>query len=82
MTLPPESIQVGKCYLVEAERSRRSKGIRRVVRIMPDGRVQFERRPAHQVNAGAWKPGMQEVRAFALQAEREVPCDWTPEDDA
>lgn len=48
---------------------------------MPDGRVQYEQRPDHQVNAGAWRPGMQDGRSFASLVEREVPCDWIPEGD-
>ncbi len=81
MSVPPEHIQVGKCYLVQAERSKQSLGVRRVVRIMADGRVQFEHRPARQVNAGAWKPGMQEARSFAIQILREVSSDWIPDAD-
>ncbi len=72
MTIPPESIEVGKCYLMGTGH------VRQVRRLMPDGRVQYEHRAAHQTYAGAWKPGMQEGRSFAFQVEREVPCDWTP----
>ncbi len=75
MTIPPESIEVGKCYLMETGH------VRQVRRLMPDGRVQYEQRPGHQVNAGAWRPGMQEGRPFALLVEREVPCDWAREGD-
>ncbi len=73
MSVPPESIEVGKCYLMETGH------VRQVRRIMPDGRVQFESRVGHQRNPGAWKPGMQSGRSFADLIEREVPCDWTPE---
>ncbi len=75
MTIPPESIATGRCYLMETGH------VRQVRRLMPDGRVQYEQRPGHQVNTGAWKPGMQEGRSFALLVEREVPCDWTPDVD-
>lgn len=70
MSVQVESLAVGKCYLVETGR------VRRVVRLMPDGRVQFEHRLAHQPNAKSWQPGMQEARSFADQVEHEVPCDW------
>ena len=75
MSVPVESITVGKCYLVETGR------VRRVMRLMPDGRVQFEHRLAQQPNAKSWQPGMQEGRSFASQVEREVACDWGPESD-
>ncbi len=75
MSVPPESIEAGKCYLMETGH------VRRVMRLMPDGRVQFESRMGHQRNPGAWRSGMQDGRSFALLAEREVPCDWTPETD-
>ncbi len=73
MTLPPESIEAGKCYLMKTGH------LRRVVRLMPDGRIQYEHRPVHQANAKTWKPGMQSHHSFAELIEREIPCDWTPE---
>ncbi len=75
MTIPPESIQVGKCYLGDNGK------VWRVVRIWPDGRVQFEFRARTQGNAKLWKPGMLEGPTFSASALREVPCDWTPATD-
>ncbi len=75
MTIPPESIEVGKCYLMETGH------VRRVVRVMPDGRIQFEQRSGAVGRGYGWKAGMQEARSFAFLIEREVPCDWTPESD-
>ncbi len=75
MSIPPESIEVGRCYLTDGGR------IRRVIRLMPDGRVQFEHRGARLLQKAPWVTGMQEMRSFAFQIEREVPCDWTPEAD-
>ncbi len=72
MNIPPESIEAGRCYLVEA------KHVWRVVQILPDGRIQYEARLGYQPNVGAWKFGTMERSAFAAQAERKVPCDWTP----
>ncbi len=73
MSIPPESLEVGKCYLLNTGH------VRRVIRIMPDGRVQFEHRMGHTPTG--WKTGIQEGRSFAFMIEREVPCDWTPETD-
>ena len=76
MSAPPDSLEVGKCYLLETGH------VRRVIRLMPDGRVQFEGRMGHQRNAGAWRSGMQDIRSFAFLIEREAPCDWAPETDS
>jgi len=70
--IDPESIQAGQCYLTGDAH------VRRVVRIMPDGRVQYEWRGG---NRRKWKPGILDQREFALAAERSVPSDWTPESD-
>ena len=74
MSIPPESIQVGQCYLAKGDKAVR---IRRVIRIMPDGRVQYEQRSPKTL----WQSGIQERRSFAAMLEREVPCDWAPEAD-
>ena len=76
MTIPPESIEAGKCYLADR---REAPQVWRVVRIWPDGRVQFEFRSRTQRYAKLWKPEMLEGAAFAASAQREVPCDWTPD---
>lgn len=75
MTIPEETIQVGRCYLGDNGR------VWRVVRIWPDGRVQFEFRSRTQKDAKVWKPGMLEGATFAASAQRQIPCDWTPESD-
>ncbi len=67
-----ESIQTGPCYLTGDAH------VRRVVRIMSDGRIQYEWRGRHRRR---WKSGILDQREFALAAERSVPCDWTPESD-
>ncbi len=73
MTIPPESIEVGKCYLGDNGK------VWRVVSIMPDGRVQFEFRARTRRAAKVWKPGMLDGASFAALAQREIPCDWAPE---
>ena len=74
MRLPPESIEVGRCYLMESGQ------VRRVLRIMPDGRFQYEHRMGHAA-ARSWRTGMQSGHLFANLIEREVPCDWIPDTD-
>jgi hypothetical protein len=73
MTIPPESIEIGQCYFMLTGQ------VRRVLRIMPDARVQYEHRPAHRIGPKAWQSGMQSGRSFADLVERPVACDWTPE---
>ncbi len=70
MTIPPESIEVGKCYLTDENT------IRRVLMIHPDGRIQYEWRAGSRKK---WKAGILSRREFAVAAEQEVPCDWTLE---
>ena len=78
MSLPPESIQVGKCYLVRTKRTDRPHSVRRVVRIMPNTLIQYELRTSSG-RLASWRPGMQDRRSFAAMVVREVSCDWTPE---
>ncbi len=81
VSIPPESIQVGKCYLCRDTAHRGGDGLRvpRVIQILSDGRIQFEHRVGHTVKP--WKMGVQEGRSFAFMVEREVPCDWMPNID-
>ena len=70
MSLPPEAIEAGKCYLTG------DNTIRRVVMIHPDGRIKYEWRAGLRKR---WKAGILPRREFAVAAEQEVPCDWTLE---
>jgi hypothetical protein len=74
MSLPPESIQVGECYLTSMGT------VRRVTRLLP-GRVQYEQRPAHRGTWANHRTDILDLRSFAFLVERPVPCDWTPETD-
>ncbi len=74
MPVLTESIKVGRCYLMETGH------LCRVVALLPDGRVQYVSKGEYSHKA-TWKPGMEDDWSFALLAEREVPCDWTPEMD-
>ncbi len=74
VSIPPESIEVGRCYLTKTGR------VRRVLCLMPDGRVQYEQRRGPVREGHAWpRRSMSPIRTFAYNAEREVPCDWTPD---
>ena len=72
--IDPESVQVGQCYLTDGGH------IRRVIRLLPDGRVQYEHRSALRIPK-TWASGVSDHRSFAFAIERPVPCDWTPETD-
>ena len=76
MTIPPESIQVGRCFVATSERGQR---VRRVTILTREGEVRYEARAAAIVSAFGWVAAGLPLSAFASQAEREVPCDWTPE---
>lgn len=72
--IPPESIQVDRCYLTE------SGFFRRVTSTGSDGWVHYKER----IGAGPWlHGGTRKLRRhdFAAAVERDVPCDWTPEGD-
>ncbi len=73
MSVSPESIQPGKCYLTH------SGEVRRVLRFLPERQVHYETRQAAVLMAFGWKEGVLEPTPFAALLEREVPCDWTPE---
>ncbi len=75
MSVNPESIRVGKCYLMDDKR------LRRVLRISSEGRVHFVYREDRPGPSALWWAGMVDLPNFAASAQREVPCDWTPETD-
>jgi hypothetical protein len=74
LSIPPESIQVGQCYLTDNGK------VRRVMALL-SGRVQFQQRAAHRATWKASKPDILDMRSFAFTVERAVSCDWTPETD-
>jgi hypothetical protein len=73
MTIPPESIQVDRCYLTE------SNSIRKVTSIGSDGWLHYRERDS----TGDWpdKRWTRRLRkqSFASEALHEVHCDWSPE---
>ncbi len=78
MSLPPESLEVGKCYLADA---RMSPQVWHVIRIFPDRRLEYKHRPASGERRHHWTKAVSDIRVFASFVTREVPCDWTPESE-
>ncbi len=74
MSLPPESIEVGRCYLTDAGR------VQQVLGISPDGQVSLAHRSTREEQQ-PWTAGTASLQAFAYISVREVPCDWPPEID-
>ncbi len=84
MPVPPESIEVGRCYLARGYlvAGRKALRVRKVKQIHPDGRVQYDQRRGPIPPGRPWPvQGTMQRDAFALAVEREVPCDWTLERD-
>ena len=75
MSLPPESIQVGQCYLTTGGH------VRRVLSVLPGDVVRFEQRMSGWRRWMRWKAGVTYLYTFASLVEHPVPCDWTPERD-
>ena len=74
MSIPPESIQVGRCYLTA------DGTIRRVISTDSNGRVRY----AERAGAGPWRPGrLRSLKRqdFAAAVVREVPCAGEPEEN-
>ncbi len=71
----PESLQIGQCYLSDTGK------IRRVLNILPDGRVQFEARNRTDRTGLRSKLDIMSVEAFAASTERPIRCDWVPGED-
>ena len=74
MTIPPESIEAGKCYLAKSLSGPR---LLKVIGVSPDGNIVYQQ---YAPGAG-WGVATLHRDAFAASANREVPCDWTPEGD-
>ena len=72
MTIRSESLEVGKCYLAVTGH------VRRIMQLMPDGRVLFEFRPS-RVQRNHWAAGIEAKAVFLSLVKQEVPCDWTAE---
>ncbi len=75
MSVPPESIQIGKCYLAD---QRRYPQICRVTAMLSDGRLAYEHRSADPQRRQRWDVGITRLDLIASYISREVPCDWIP----
>ncbi len=75
MAVPPESIEIGKCYLSNDGR------VRRAAKFLPDGRIRYAYRSFPATQGRLWRTGRLDVERFAETSVREVPSDWTPEAD-
>jgi len=74
MSVAPESIQTGQCYLMQTGH------VRRAIALLP-GRVQYETRSRAPNRAGwTWRSGILDLKTFASMVERPIPCDWTPDE--
>jgi hypothetical protein len=74
MSVAPESVEVGKCYLTDVAR------VQRVIEITPAGEVIHEHRSTRERQEEGIA-GTATLRAFAFITVREVLCHWTPESD-
>ena len=75
MSIDPQSIQVGQCYLSDTGK------VRRVLNILPDGRVQFEARNRTDRTGLRSKLDIMSAEAFAASTERPIRCDWVRGED-
>ncbi len=75
MSIDPENIQIGQCYLMKSGK------VRQVIAIHED-RVEFGTRAATRLIPGwTWRRAMTDLKVFASMIERPVSEDWIPESD-
>ncbi len=72
MTVPLESITVGKCFVTPSNQVRRVLGVEA-------GKVTYEARGSKMVK-GKWpRRATVDTRRFAAEVTREVPCHYDPD---
>jgi hypothetical protein len=74
MSIDPQSIHVGECYLTNAGK------VRRVTALLP-GRVMYEQRQGGIGKYSRWIGGILDLRSFAATVERTIAQNWMPESD-
>ena len=72
MTMLPNTIQVGKCYIT------RNDQVARVVNLLSSGHVIYAFRSSMAASTCRWTGAEMDLQAFAMLVEREVTPDWTP----
>ena len=76
MSVPPEVVKVGRCFVM-------AKGqVRRVTEITPDGRVNYKargKRSSAPWGRGPTKSALPSLENFAQAVDRWVRCDWDPD---
>ena len=75
MPVASDTLSVGQCYLSDTGK------VRRVLNILPDGRVQFEARNRTNRTGLRWKRDIMSVEAFAASTEQPIRCDWVLGED-
>jgi hypothetical protein len=72
VSVPPESITPGKCFVTSGNQVRRVLGIE-------DGKVTYEARGSKMIK-GKWpRRSMVELTRFAADVVKEVPCHYDPD---
>ncbi len=70
MSVPPDKIEVGQCYLFPGDL------VRRVVAITPSGGVAYEVRGPRPLKG--WRARSAHLVSFAAGAITIIPCDYEP----
>ena len=73
--LPPDTLEVDRCYLIETADGPR---LCRVVEILPTGQLTYRYRRKSLKSQPRWPIGRTSAATFAAKALREVPCNWRP----
>jgi hypothetical protein len=75
MPVAPDTLRVGQCYLSDTGK------VRRVLNILPDGRVRFEARNRTNRTSQRWKLDILSLEEFATSTEHPIRCDWVLGED-
>ena len=73
MSVPPDSINAGKRYLM------RNVQILRVVNVLSDGKVMYACRSTAMAWGSRWTGTAASLHVLARLIDCKTPCDWTPE---
>ena len=73
MPIAPDSVHVGESYLTASGQ------VRRVTLLLPDAEVRFDACRCEMALVSGGVEGSLGLSAFAAEAVRPVPSDWTPD---